>query len=131
MNLWRAFFAKLAVSDNIEERECDIYLFCDASPQWEQGIELFAMSFELVIKGQFIRRIMLVINLSKDMLDLFGKASCLTWAIWLIVGPTFKVVRWFLLRVRGICTDMGTGYGIPNYKDFLPLFSSICQAGTH
>lgn len=122
MLLRRQYFEKLRTSTNTLGQQPHIYLFCDASPQWGQGLELFSISIELVVGGVFERHLMPLLILPGTMLDAEGKTICPLWGIFLIVGPSFLAMRWFLNCVEGITSDQGAERKINDMRDILCLF---------
>jgi hypothetical protein len=99
----------------------DVYIWCDASPQ-RRGREMFAATIDF-FAGEFYGRFMLpLMSLPRGALSAIGKTLTLLWMLWLIVGPSWKSLRCFLNRVRGITTDQGGERLIPNMVDCLPEF---------
>ena len=120
MMLHRLWIASLMDKD----ADVYIYLYIDGSPTW-RGVEQFCATYELFDGENWHRRLFPVVALDQERMDGFGKCITLLWQIWLIAGPSFSQMRWFLSKVFGIITDMGTERVVPFMKDFLPVFSTI------
>lgn len=110
----------------------EIFIWCDASPQW-RGAELFATTFEIMDEeGNFHRRLAPVLSLQRSQLDTTGKMVALLWQIWLMAGPKMADFLRFLNRVRGVCTDMGTERLLANHCDFsVDFFRMFCPRYEH
>jgi hypothetical protein len=130
MSLHRRFWRGVADAS-------DIFIWCDASPQW-RGFELFASTIEIYdSEGNFHRRLAPVLSLQRASLDAMGKTAFL-WQVWLMAGPRLADFTRFLSRVRGICTDMGIERLLANYFDtgkvfYEVMFSRVIpqELGTH
>jgi hypothetical protein len=85
----------------------NIYLFADASPQW-RGLEMFAASMDIQDGQTILRRLLPVLSLDRVQLDALGKVMALLWQVFLVCGPSYKVLKTFLRRVRAVATDKGT-----------------------
>ena len=105
-----------------------LYLYCDASPQW-RGLELFSSSVDMYDGTAFTRRLMPCVALGKSMLNARGKALALCWQCFLLAGLTVELVRFFLGRVRGVLTDMGTERLIVNLPDALGSLCGMLKSG--
>ena len=104
-----------------------IYMYIDSSPQL-MGCEMFAASFEVFDPtGQlpFERKLMPIIYLSREYLDVAGKTLASIWVIFLLVGPDYATVSKFCSRVVAICTDMGTERLIARATNMLPDFYDL------
>ena len=105
-----------------------IYLYMDSSPQHLAGVEMFAVSmeiFDLCGNLPFERKLLPLISLSRDFLDSAGKATCLCWIAFLLVGPTYDQMARFLGSVISICSDMGPERLIARSADMLSDFCDI------
>ena len=103
------------------EVSSSVSLYVDSSPQWK-GQELFAASVDYYSTATHERRLLPVIHLPRDFLDLDGKALALLWQLWLMVGPTFTEMRRYLGLIRCVVTDMGTERLLADAPDLLPEF---------
>lgn len=106
----------------------NIYLFADASPQW-RGLEMFAASMDIQDGQAILRRLLPVLSLDRVQLDALGKVMALLWQVFLVCGPSYKVLKTFLRRVRAVVTDMGTERKMANFADCLPRFYSALDMG--
>ena len=70
------------------------------------------------------RRLMPFLHIALGMLSAEGKMMALLWQIFLLVGPVYYDLRFFLSRVRSICTDFGTERLLANQSDMLDKFCS-------
>ena len=115
MLLFRAYFKSLDLSTT------HIHIWIDGSPQW-RGVEMFAMSFDLIIGNRVERRLFPVLTLRVCQLDATSKTLALLWGIWLLVGPEAHHVRAFCRCVRSICTDAGVERLVVSMDDFIDEF---------
>jgi hypothetical protein len=104
----------------VDFNRVNIHLFADASPQ-RRGLELFAASFDFVLDGTCVRRLLPFISATLGM-DLDAKAFTLLWQFFLVIGPTFRTLRSWCNRVRSVCTDFGTERLFAHIRDVLPAF---------
>jgi len=128
MFVFRRWFASLRKSP--DAGRVVIHLYCDASPQW-RGLEMFASSFELAFGDTVLRRLFPLVSLDRRRLDALGKTLTLMWQIYLIVGPSADLLKYFCSRVASITTDMGVEHKIANmpglWGEFWLLFEPSKQ----
>ena len=101
------------------EDDINFYMCIDSSPQ-HRGLELFAVSVDIVVNGEYSRRLWPLISIEHHMLDTLGKCIAVLWCVFLMVGPTFSRMQWFCRRVRSITHDMG-----PNGKCIRTMISCL------
>ena len=106
MMLHRLLMAWYRMHELIEYTLPYFYLYFDASPQ-KRGIELFAMSYDCMVNNETFRRQFPHLALDRGMLDRIGKTLAVLWQIFLMFGPLWEQMRWFLSRVCGCTADMG------------------------
>ena len=118
LQAWRAFFQTL--------NTISLCLFVDASPQW-RGTDMHAASFEITIGSLFYRRLFTPIALETGQRGLADKMVALVWQIFLLVGPSYNMVRKFLNSVVCILTDAGTERELADGPDIArPVFILAC-----
>ena len=121
MKLHRIAFSRRMATDAPRPYARNLYLYCDASPQW-RGTEMFAATVD-ESDGTSITRCMLpLVSLARNQLDAIGKMVALLWQLWLIYGPSWDRMRAALSRVRGIVSDAGVERLIVDSQDTLDLF---------
>ena len=96
-------------------------LFTDSSTQ-KWGIEMMSTTLDLMYSDHCERRRLPIIAIDRSLLDSYGKTMVLLWQLWLAVGPELIQMRWFIVRVLAICSDMGVERFIVSMLDMLPLF---------
>ena len=82
------------------------YLYIDASPTW-RGVELFAATVDCWDGTKMTRRLLPVITLSADRMDVIGRCTTLLYMIYLMCGYSPDRVQWFLSHTLCILSDMG------------------------
>ena len=117
MLLHRQWWQMVQTRDDV-----NVYIFADASPQW-RGIELYAVTIDIVLGGKLIRRLAPLVALSKTQLDLSGKLVALLWQMYLMIGSWSSLKR-FCQCVRSVTTDMGTERLLADSADSLREFFS-------
>ena len=116
MALWRKSFAAMVLACT------SIHIFIDSSPQWK-GFEFLATSFDCYHQGQyFARRLFPAVSLSRCLFTALGKTVSFLWQLFLLVGPSFPMLRAWLSRVIAMTTDMGVEAAIYKMPDILPAF---------
>lgn len=119
MLLYRRFWTTLVAAG--DETTINIYLYADASPQW-RGLELYASSFDLFDGSRFQHKLFPMVSLDKEFGDAAGKCLALLWQVFLMVGPSYEVLRFFCRRVRSITTDQGVERFLADFPAALPDF---------
>ena len=119
MILHRCLIEKLFVMD----ADLSVYLLIDSSPQ-RNGMELFAVSADLVWGDRYERRLWPLITIEHHMLDAARKSIAPMWLVWLMVGPCIKRVNLFRWKVKAILSDMGVEHRIAKMNDFTAEFSN-------
>lgn len=122
MLLFRRLWASLL--GTIGHHQVNIYMYADASPQW-RGLELYASSFEVFDGSRLQRRLFPMVSLDKAFSDAAGKCLALLWQAYLMVGPSFQMMRLFCSRVRSITTDQGVERLLANFPDVLRQFFGL------
>lgn len=122
MLMFRRFWSSLV--GTVGHERLSIYLYADASPQW-RGLELYASSFEVFDGKVYQRRLLPMISLDRSFQDAAGKCLALLWQVFLVVGPSFEMVRLFCSRVRSITTDQGVERLLVDYPAFLGKFFAL------
>lgn len=123
MLVWRRWWSQTLSAAGAK---ANVYIFCDASPTW-RGVELWASSFDVFDGEGFMRRLFPCVALNTQLVDAKGKTMALLWQIFLLVGPSFDMVRRMCGRVRGIVTDMGVERKICDMPDVVAeMFELLC-----
>ena len=104
------------------------YLFCDASPQNRQSVEIF-VSGEYIIPQQdlvtaidghsYAMNLHPLATLGVGCASASDKLQALVHQYWLQYGPDLGVLRSVFHNVRSVLTDMGVEMGIANARDCL------------
>ena len=99
----------------------NLYVFCDASPQW-RGTEMFAATVDWFDSWAMRRRLLPLVSLARHQLTALDKAFALVWQLWLMYGPTYAKLARVLQRVRSVTTDQGAERLIADTGSILPDF---------
>ena len=113
--MWRAFFQQA------DWRNIWLHLFADGSPQW-RGTEMYAVSIDMNANGWRQRRLLPCATLSRGSQDALSKVFAVLWQLFLIIGPSFALLRAACNRVMSITTDSGAERLLSSHRDVLRAF---------
>ena len=121
-----------AVSNNVRRRYMtDLYrrgdevvsahLFSDGSPV--TGVEIQGMLIQVwLVSNTLLEMVMPGVHLAFGQYGLSSKVYAFLWSFFLMCGPRFEVMEFFLGKIRSITTDMGIELGMLNARNVLLAF---------
>ena len=108
-------------ADCIHDRIWTISLYSDSSPV--SGDETQGMIMDVLYKDRSTKRLTLPgTTLAYGMFDAVNKTVGLMHAMWLVAGPSAKVIRYLCEKTVSVTTDMGTEVGTLMMPDFTDAF---------
>jgi len=108
-------------ADYQHDRIASIHLWSDSSPV--TGEELQGMVMDVMYKDHTSRRTVLPgASLLYSQFSAIAKAMCLVWALYLVAGPFYDVIRYAIDKVISITTDHGVELRTLELPDVLQAF---------
>jgi hypothetical protein len=104
-NIRRRYMTNLAL--NFPNSVRSAHLFSDASPV--TGVELQGMILHiLMISNSLMEIVMPGVHLPFGQYGIAAKMRAFLWSFFLVCGPTFVVMDFWVNKIRSLTTDMGT-----------------------